>query len=187
MESLLPALLACFIVERGDRAALLSRALSDRYGGSWQVALGMALAVVANAAIATVAATLLQPMMGSGARSLFLAFALFFAGVGMLFPVKAPDTLDGWRIGPLATAALGLFILGFGDAAQFLIVALGIWGGDTLFSAIGGGAGILAACVLGMIGLGATGPLPLRVIRHIGGGLFCLIGLLIALGPLGLV
>ncbi len=187
MEALLPALLACLVVEAGDRAALLSRALSERYAGSRQVALGAACAALGNASVGAAATVMLQPMMGSGARSLFLALALLFAGVGLLFPVKMPDSLAGWRIGAFATASLGLFILGFGDAAQFLIAALGLWSGDPAFSAAGGAAGIFVGCALGMAGLTSGSAPPIALFRRVAGGLFCLAGLATSLGPLGLV
>lgn len=184
MEALLPVLLACLIVESTGPAALLSRALAQRFASANQLAAGFIIAAAANAALAFSAAALLQSTMGSGARALFLSLALLFAGIGMVVPVKVPDSLGGWSIGPFATSALGLFILGFGDAAQFLIVALILWGGGGMLTAIGGGIGIILGCVAGTMGLTEWRFLPLA--RRIAGGAFCLLGSWMALAPLGI-
>ena len=124
MDALLIALLGCLFGEIGDKGQLLVLALAHRYQRDGAIIAGVAVAAIVNAALSAAAGAWIGPMLGHDARLLFMALSLLFLGVGLLWPVKMPDTLDDWRIGPFLTTALGVFILGFGDGPQFLILGI---------------------------------------------------------------
>lgn len=188
MDALLTALLACLIVEMGDRRQLLSLALAVRHRPQGAVIGGVVIAAFANAVIAAAAGAYLTPRLGLDARKLFFGLALAMAGAGLLAAVKRPDLLTDWRIGALPTSALGLFILGFGNSAQFLALAISIWTADPIFSAIGSGLGVSLACVpVVLLRQHFFAALPLKWIRRASGALFVGLGAGLSLSATGLL
>lgn len=188
MDALLIALLGCLLGEIGDKSQLLVLALATRFQQDGAVIAGIVVAAIANAALSATAGAYLGPMLGSDARLLFMALSLLFLGVGLLWPVKAPDPLDGWNIGAFLTTMLGLFILGFGDGPQFLILGIATRTADPALAAIGGAIGIIAASVPVVLLRGQVlAMLPVRAIRLGGGALLLLIGAIMALNALALV
>lgn len=185
MDALLTALIGCLIGEIGDKSQLLVLALATRFRSNGALIAGIAIACVANAVIGAMAGAFIGPMLGSSARLLFLALAVLFLGIGMLWPVKAPDPLSTWPTGPFLTAALGLFILGFGDGSQFLILGIAARTGDPAMAALGGALGMMAALVPVVLLREKLSELPLRAIRVGGGVAMLLIGLAIAVTALG--
>ena len=147
MDALLTALLGCFLAEIGDKNQLLILALATRFRQEGAIIAGIALAAAANAAIAAVAGAFLSPMLGSDARLLFLALAVLFLGIGLLWRVKSPDPLADWPTGPFLTAALGLFILGLGNGSQFLVLGIAVRTAEPVLAGIGGMLGVTAALV----------------------------------------
>lgn len=191
MDALLIALLGCLLGEIGDKGQLLGLALATRFQRDGAVMAGMAVAAIANAAIGAAAGAFLAPMLGSDAGLLFLALALIFLGFGMIWgmvwPVKRPDPLANWRLGPFLTTALGLFILGFGDGAQFLILGVAVRTTDPVLAATGGAIGIIAATVPVVLMRDQLFKLlPLRAIRLGGGVLVLLAGMATAVTALHL-
>lgn len=175
MDALLIGLLGCLLGMMGDKGQWLVLTLATRFGRDGAVMAGIAAAAIANAAIGAAAGAWLAPMLGSDARLLFLALALLFLGIGMFWPVKRPDPLAGWRMGPFLTTALGLFILGFGDGAQFLILGLAVRTADPFLAAAGGAIGIIAALLpVVLFRESFFRLLPLRALR-IGSGILFLL------------
>jgi putative Ca2+/H+ antiporter (TMEM165/GDT1 family) len=188
MDALLIALLGCLLGEIGGKSQLLVLALAARFDRDGAVIACIVVAAAANAAISATAGAYIGPMLGSDARLLFLALSLLFLGAGLLWPVKAPDPLGGWKIGAFLTAALGLFILGFGDGPQFLILGLATRTADPALAAIGGAIGIIAASVpVVLLRDRLLTALPIRAIRLWGGGVLLLAGAIIALSALALL
>lgn len=185
MDALLLALLGCLVCDLGDRSQLLNLALSTRYRRHGILLAGLCIAAAANAALSAGAGGLLARMISPDARLLFLALALLFAGIGMLTPAKAPDTLSHWRGGPLLISTLGLFILGFGETPQLLIAAISGRTADPVMGGIGGAAGaiVAGAPVILMRGRYFT-LLPLRAIRRTGAVLFILVAAWLAMEAL---
>lgn len=188
MDALLLALIGCLVGEIGDTRQRLAAALATRFESDGAVLAGAVLAVVGNAAIAALAGAWIGPMLGADARLLFLALAILFLGAGMIWRVSPPDDLAGWRIGAFPTSALGLFILGFGDGSQFLILGIAARTGDPLFAGVGGAIGVVAALVpavaLRHALLGA--PWIIRFRRAVG-VVVLLIGAAVALSAMGLL
>lgn len=187
MDGLLLALIACMAGELGDRSQLLSHVLAQRYRNGLWVAAGLGLAVTANSAISAYVGTLLGHQMNDDARHLFMALGFFAGGLTMWWPLRAPDMLSNWRLGAFGTSFLGLFILGFGESAQFLIAGIAVARGDPALTAVGGALGIFAACLPGiMVGQAFFSHVPLRLLRRVAGCLFLIIGGTIAVQSLGL-
>src|SRR3546814_543535 len=132
------------LAETGDRGQLLAHALAERFRRDGAVIAGIVAAALANAAIGAAAGAFIAPMLGTDGRLLFLALALIFLAAGMFWPTKQPDPLANWRLGPFLTSALGLFILGIGDGAQFLILGIAVRTADPFLAAAGGAIGIIA-------------------------------------------
>ncbi|QGP79757.1 TMEM165/GDT1 family protein [Sphingobium sp. CAP-1] len=188
MDALLLALLGCLLGEIGDKSQWLVLALAARYHRDGAVIAGIITAAVANAAISAMAGAWIGPMLGADARLLFLALAILFLGVGLLWRVARPDPLDGWRIGAFLTTALGLFILGFGDGPQFLILGIATRTGDPALAGIGGAIGTIVALVPVVLARDRLlAVLPLRAIRWTGGGVLIVTGAILSLSATGLL
>ncbi|MGE4321400.1 MAG: TMEM165/GDT1 family protein [Sphingobium sp.] len=188
MDALLTALLGCLIGEMGDKSQLLVLALAARYNRDGAVIAGIVVAAFANSAISATAGAFIGPMLGSDARLLFMALAFLFLGGGMLWPVKPPDPLAGWPLGAFITTFLGLFILGFGDGAQFLILGLATRMADPALAAIGGAIGIILASLPVVLLRGQfLSVMPLRLIRRCGAAIMLLVGVISMLTALHLV
>lgn len=183
---MLTSLLGCLAGEIGGAGQLLVLALAIRFRRDGPLIAGIIIAAAANAAIAAWAGAFIAPMLGSSARLLFLALALLFLGLGMFWPVRAPDPLAGWPTGAFLTSALGLFILGFGDGSQFLILGIATRTADPVTAAIGGALGIAAAQIPMLFLRDKAKKLPLRPIRRGLGGILTVIALLIAAAAFGL-
>lgn len=187
MDALLIALLACLLGEMGDRSQMLCVALAERFRRDSLIIAGMIVATACNAALSAFAGNMIAHLLAPNARNLFLALGFLAGGITMLMPTKAPDALAGWRIGAFGTSALGLFILGFGESAQFLIIGIAAAWADPVFAGIGGALGIIIACTLAvMLGSTLATLLPLRLIRRGAAMLFLLTGGIAAVRALGL-
>ena len=187
MDALMAALVAGVLAQAGDRPAWLVAILADR----WRpmpviVAAGLALAVAS--AVAVVGGVLLAPMLSERAARLFLALALTVQGVAQVWPVRAPERLDRWRIGRAATAFLGLLILFAGDGLQFIVLALAAGTELPWLAGMGATVGALAAIVPAAV-LGEAGwtRLPLTAIRRGAAVPLLLAGSWLGLGTLGLI
>lgn len=189
MDSLLPALIAALLAGATDRPAWLAAILGERFGGRGAVLAGIVAAQVAIMAIAAAGALAVRDLMTPNARSLIFGLSLVFAGAGALMPPKPPrDRLDGWRIGALPTAALGSFILAFGERVQFVGFGAAAWGASPVLAAMGAATGAsLGAGVAAVLGEREWRKLPLRLIGGIGGALLLMAGIVSALGGLRLI
>jgi Ca2+/H+ antiporter, TMEM165/GDT1 family len=185
MDALLTALIGCLFAEVGGASQLLVLALAARFQRPAAIIAGIAVAAAANAAISAAAGAFIGPMLGSNARLLFLALAVLFLGLGMLWPVKTPDPLANWTIGPFLTSAIGLFILGFGDGAQFLILGIAIRTASPELAALGGAVGVIAALIpAALLGEPLFRALPWRPVRRAGGVLMLILSLILAVNAL---
>lgn len=188
MDTLLLTLLVCLWGETGDRSQMLTAAFARRWPGRITVILGLMVAAGANAALSAWAGGYIATSIGVGARGLFLGVALLAASVAMLWPVKTPDLLVRWRLGAFGTSAIGLFILGFGESAQFLIAGMATARAEPVWAGLGGAAGVILACLLPVVcGPDIVSRLPLRMVRNTGAALFFLAGSAMALAALGLL
>lgn len=188
MDAFLIALLGCLLGEMGDKSQWLILVLASRYQRDGIILAGVATAAVCNAVLSAAAGAFLAPMLAGNARLLFLALAILFLGVGMVFRVKRPDTLDGWKLGAFLTTTLGLFILGFGDGPQFLILGIATRTADPVMAAIGGAIGVtLAAVPVVLLREQFYRHRALPVVRLGGGALLLIVGGLVAASALAIL
>ena len=188
MDALVAAFVAALLLGIGDRTAWLAAILSSRYDRQGAVLLGAALALTLANALAAAAGMLAAPMLTPNAKALMLAIGCALAGLGALFPTRRPDPLERWRLGALATAAAGLFILAFGEADQIVTAALAARSPLPWAAAVGGTLGGLVA-LAPAIALGEAGwrRLPLRIPRLIIGIGFLGFGLVNGISALRLI
>ena len=188
MDALMAALVAAVAAQIGDRSPWLAAILSDRYRRPWLVIIAAGAALALASTIAAAIGTALAPRLTPEARLAVLATALILQGGSALFLIAAPDRLAGWRIGPVLTSFLGLFILAFGDGVQFITGALAMRSPLPYLAAVGATAGSLAVIAPAVIiGEAAWLALPLRSMRLAIAILFLTTGIVIGLRALGLL
>ena len=182
MDSLLATFFSVLIAEMGDRPQRLAAALALRFGNDRMVIWALALATALNCAISAVAGSVIDQWISEDPLRLFNGLAYVSAGVAMLWWRRPVDLLDSWKIAPFLTAFLGLFILQFGDKAQFIIAANSAMTPHWMFTGLGGWLGIMAAIVPAIVLKEKLAQLlPLPTIRKAGGVLLLLWGVLQAL------
>jgi len=187
MEALVPAFIAALLTQLGDRPAMLTAILADRYGRPLTIALAAGLAHGVGNVVAALAGGATAPMLTPNAQAMFLAVALFIGGVSALWPVKPPARLDGWQIGSLLTGFLGVFSLSLGGQTQFFTLAFAARS-DPWFAAAGATAGAFAvAFVAAVLGEMAWMRISFRGFRILTGVLFLVAAAVIGLGALRLL
>lgn len=186
MEALVPAFIAALLTQLGDRPAMLTAILADRYARPLTVALAAGLAHALGNAVAALGGAMVAPLLTPNAQNLLLAIALLLNAAGTLWPVGKTDRLERWQLGSLATTLVGVFVLALGDRTQFFTFAIAARG-QPLFAAGGAAAGAFAvafaAAVLGEL---AWARLSFRIFRVVTGLVFLVAGAAIGLGALRL-
>ncbi len=187
MEALVPAFVAALVMQIGDRSAWLTALLADRYGRPLQVAIAATIAHGAGNAIAATAGGWLAPMLTPNAKSLFLALSLVFGGATLMWRVRGPDRLEGWKLGAFVTPLLGIFILALGDPTQSftLVLAARSMPGFAFAGATFGS--FVVAFTAAMLGEQAWRSLPLRWLRAAIGIVALIGGLVLGLSAVRLL
>jgi len=188
MDALMAALVAALVVEATDRMPCLVAILADRFEKRAVVIMAALLALAAGFTLAAIGGVLIGARLTPEARQLFLAVALLNAGISAFFPIKPPDRLTGWRVGAVATAFFGVFILAFGGRTQFIVMALAERGVAPVLAVIGATLGSLAMVVFAALsGEAARRALPIPALRVVTGIVLTVIGVILALGALRLI
>lgn len=165
MEALVPAFIAALLTQLGERPAMLVAILADRYGRPMIVLLGAMAAHALGTAVAAFGAMMVAPLLNPRGQALMLAIGLVVAGLGGLWPMRAPKRLDEWRAGSLLTAFFGVLALSWGDRTQFMAFAIGVRG-EPWFAFAGAIAGTLAVTfTAALLGELAWGRIPIRWFR----------------------
>ncbi|WP_254606523.1 TMEM165/GDT1 family protein [Sphingomonas bacterium] len=180
------ALVVAALAQCGDRTGWLAAILADRYRPA-VVIVAAALALAANYALAAAAGTVAAPILSPDAKLLLLACALLIAAGGMPFAPGRPDPLTGWRIGGFPTAGLGLFVMAFGDATQFVAAALAARSPVPWLAGVGATIGSLVVVApAALLGEAGYRRLPLAGMRWGSASVLLLAGLVLGLHALGL-
>jgi putative Ca2+/H+ antiporter (TMEM165/GDT1 family) len=188
LEALLPAFVAAFLAEWGDKTQLVVVALALRFGRPGSILVGVALGAVVGGLLAGFGGGLVHDAVTLRALSLLLGLALLFAGASAFFARKVPAFAAHLPGPPVVAAALGVFLAEFGDRTQFVTFALAARYDSILLAAFGAAAGILAAGVpVAVLGPRLAQAVPVKTIRLASAGLFLVIGVIVALNALRLV
>jgi len=183
---LVPAFLLALLAQPGDRPALLTAILADRFRRPFTVAIAAGLAHGLGSVLAAIAGRTVAPGLTPEAQSLLLAIALLAGAVTGLIRTKLPSRLERWRLGPLVTPLLGVFVLALGEQTQFFTFALAA-GGAPWLAAAGTTLGALAvALVAAVLGEAEWRRLPLHWLRYASSAVFLVAGIVIGLGALRL-
>lgn len=182
MDSLLVTLFSVLLTEMGDRPQILAAALALRFRNERVVIAALAFSTAVNCAISAAAGSVIDQWISEDPVHLFNGLAYVSAGVAMLWWRRPVDLLAGWNMGPFLTAFAGLFILQFGDKAQFIIGANAAMTPHWGFTAVGGWLGIMAAVIPAILLKDQLARrLPLAQIRIAGGLLILFWGIFQAL------
>ena len=188
MDAFLPILVAAAFAQFSDRAPMLAAVLSDRHKAPRRVLLAFAAAHLIGFALAAGAGLIMANVMTPEARRLILGLAFLFGAFGMAWRQGKLDRLKGWRIGSLATAFLGAFILAFGDRTQFLALGFSAWSASPILPALGATIGAMIPTTVAVtMGEVAWSRLPHRALRYTTVAVFAVVGILLALSAWGLI
>ena len=182
MDALVPAFLIALLAELGDRTQWLAMALGERYRKPGAVIAGITLAAILNMAIAGAVGMEIAAHIPHRPVQLLTGVALILAASGALSRVKAPPTVETWRLGAFLSSAGAFFILALGDKTQFAVGALAAGSGYPWLAAAGGAAGVTVANMPAVI-LGDRWPevAPLRWLRSGAGVLLGLAGIVLVI------
>ena len=181
------AFVAAILAQLADRTPWLAAILADRYRPAPVIA-ACVPALAAVYAIGVVGGALLATRMTPEAKQLLLAMALVLAGGSAAFAAKAPDRLEGWRLGGFGTTLAGIFVLALGDRTQFVAFALAARTPVPALAAIGATLGSLAVVVpAALIGERRWRRLPLAGLRWTSGALLLACGLVLGLDAVALI
>ena len=185
MDAILPALLIALVLEIGDRTQLLATLLGQRCRRPLPILLGIFCAALILSGIAAYGGKLAADMINNRAATLLLGLALISGGSGGFFKVKPPVTVDTWRLGAFASSLGAFFILAAIDKTMFAVFALAAVKPGWPTIAVAAAVGTTLANAPAVI-LGERFMLP-KSVRPAIGTLLCAIGVLLAIGALGLI
>jgi putative Ca2+/H+ antiporter (TMEM165/GDT1 family) len=182
MDALVPAFLIALLAELGDRTQLLAMALGERYRKPGAVIAGIALAAILNMGLAGAIGMEVAAYIPHRPVQLFTGVALILAASGALFSVKAPPTVETWKLGAFLSSAGAFFILALGDKTQFVVGALAAGSGYPWLAAAGGAAGVVVGNAPAVV-LGDRWPeiVPLRWLRPGAGALLAFAGIVLVI------
>jgi len=182
------ALVLGALCQAGDKTPWLAAILADRFKSPALVIAAAALALALNYALGVVGGMLVAPLLTPNAKLLLLALALLLAGAGTTLRSKSPDRLERWRIGPVATAVLGLFIMAFGDRMQFVAAGLAARSPVPWLAGVGATIGALAVTIPAVLmGEARWIALPQRAIRIATAAMLIVAGIVLGLQALALI
>jgi Ca2+/H+ antiporter, TMEM165/GDT1 family len=177
MEAFATSAVLVALAEIGDKTQILSILLAARLRRPWPIVAGIAIATVANHALAGSVGVWVAGRVDPTSLRWLVGLAFVAFGVWTL----RPDTFAGdvrQRGGVLVTTVVAFFLAEMGDKTQLATVALGArYPGRLLAVVAGTTAGMLVANVPAVLAGDALAErLPMRAIRLVAAGLFVAMG-----------
>lgn len=186
MEPLVTAFVAVFLSGWGDKTQLIVALLAARSGRPGLVLAGLIVAALASNLVAAWAGTMIGATIPPRAVSLMVALALLLGGLGAFLP-RTPPSLGSMKLPLLLVAAILCLAAETGSRGQFLTFALAARFDSVWLAMAGASAGLLAATApAALLGDRLARAVPLRAIRFTVGGLFLVIGFIVAMQALRL-
>ena len=125
MEALLVSTVVVAIAEIGDKTQLLALLLVARHRAPWPIVLGIAVATIANHALASAVGNWLTQAVGAGTMRWILGGSFLLMAVWALIPDSAPGaTAATPRYGVFVTTLIAFFLVEMGDKTQIATVML---------------------------------------------------------------
>jgi len=190
MEAFLASTIFVTLAEIGDKTQLLAIVLAARFGRPLPIIAGIAVATLANHALAAWAGTLAAGWLdGQGFR---VALAAGF--IAMAAWILVPDTLDDAEApatsarGAFLTTVIAFFFVEMGDKTQIATVALGAQYQQLLWVTSGTTLGMLIANVPAVLfGQALVRRIALVTVRRVAAAMFLVTGLWFGAEALGWV
>lgn len=189
MQGFLPSLLVVAVAEIGDKTQLLALLLAARFRRPVPILIGIALATLANHALAGALGSWMRMILAPDLLRWLLAASFLGLALWVLRPDRAEEggTPESGRFGPLLVTLVLFFLAEMGDKTQIATVALGARYPDLAAVVIGTSLGLLAANLPPVLfGCAAAHRISLRAVRWAAAALFALMGAATAAGWVGL-
>ena len=125
MEALLISTAVVALAEIGDKTQLLALILVTRFRAPWPIVAGIAVATLANHALAGALGAWLTNVVGPDALRWVIGLSFLAMAVWTLIPDSAPeDSAVRPRGGIFVATAIAFFLVEMGDKTQVATVAL---------------------------------------------------------------
>jgi len=180
VEAFAASVLLVAAAEIGDKTQLLSLYLAARYRAPLAISAGIAVATLANHALAAWVGAWLAQALPEGALAWVLGLAFIAFAVWALFgdTLSAPAGLERRRLGVFALTTVAFFIVEMGDKTQVATVALAAKYQSLLAIVAGTTLGMLVANVpVVYAGRKLADRIPLRYARWFAALLFAATGI----------
>ncbi len=135
------------IAEVGDKTQLLSIMLAARFHKPWPIIVGVAVATLANHAVAAWAGAALSAWFAGQWFQIAVGLGFIATALWVLVPDKADDNQPAPHGGVFLTTAIAFFIAEIGDKTQVATVGLGAQFHDVAAVTIGTTLGMMIANV----------------------------------------
>ena len=113
------------LAEMGDKTQLLALMLAARYRGHLPIVFGIALATLANHALAAAFGGWIASLAGAEVMRWILAVSFIAMAAWILVPDEAGDVSEGrFRLGVFGTTFVAFFLVEIGDKTQVATIAL---------------------------------------------------------------
>lgn len=190
MEAFLASTLLVAVAEIGDKTQLLAIVLAARFGRPLPIIAGIAIATLANHALAAWIGTLAAGWLDGPLFRVALAAAFVAMAAWTLVPDELDDD-DAPAVsarGAFMTTLLTFFIVEMGDKTQIATVALGAKYQQLVMVSAGTTLGMMIANVPAvLLGQALVKRIPLGTVRRVAAALFLATGLWLGADALGWV
>ena len=182
MEAFLVSTGLVALAEIGDKTQLLAFVLAARFRKPLPIILGILIATLANHACAGALGAWITAHVSASTLRWVLGLGFLAMGVWTLIPDKLDEDDEaggkGLKLGVLGTTIVAFFMAEMGDKTQIATVALAARFGDFLAVVSGTTLGMMLANVPAvLLGHGAAGRIPVRLVHAVVALIFIALGL----------
>jgi putative Ca2+/H+ antiporter (TMEM165/GDT1 family) len=179
VEAFAGAIVLVATAEIGDKTQLLSLYLAARYRAPLAISAGIAVATLANHALAALLGTWAGGLLGAQALRWVVGVSFLAFGAWALWPDKlsAPAGIERQRLGVFILTVITFFIAEMGDKTQLATIALGAKYQAFAVVVLGTTIGMLIANVpIAYAGERLAKRIPVHLARRIAAALFAISG-----------
>jgi putative Ca2+/H+ antiporter (TMEM165/GDT1 family) len=181
LEALLWSAAVVALGEMGDKTQLLALLLAARFKRPWPIVLGIAVATLANHALAGAFGHWIAQLLGPTLLRWAVGLSFLAMAAWILVPDKPDDEAPGGRqpFGVFGTTVIAFFLAEMGDKTQLATVALAARYPDLAAVVVGTTAGLLLANVpVVFLGDALARKLPMTLVHGAAALLFAVLGVL---------